>query len=194
MVISSAIPEEARAKIHAAIADAETRTHARFVVSVVTASDRYLMIPLLWGALAALLAGGVMAIFWPALTLGTAYMIEAAIAIAVSLLLEWRPLRLRAVPRRMKRTHAHDLAHREFAARVLAHPDHHGGLLLFVSLGERHVQLIADQALHARVGETEWNRIVSGFTAAAKRGAIADGLLGAIASCSAILERHAPAA
>jgi len=194
MVISRAIPEEARAKIHAAIADAETRTHARFVVSVVTASDRYLMIPLLWGALAALLAGAVMAVFWPTLTLGTAFMIEAAIAIGVSLLLEWTPLRLRAVPRRMRHTHAHDLAHREFAARVLAHPDHHGGLLLFVSLGDRHVQLIADQALHARVGEPEWNRIVSGFTAAARNGAIADGLLGAIASCSAILERHAPAA
>lgn len=181
-----------RERLHAAIAEAESRTHARFVLSVVPASDRYLLFPLLWGALLALLAGGLLAVFWPALPLRYAFSIEAAIFVGLSLLLDWLPLRLLLVPPHIKRAHAHNLAHREFAARILANPEHHDGILFFVSLGERHVQVLGGRDLHTRVDEADWNRIVADFIAEVKAGRISDGVLAAIRSCGTILERHYP--
>lgn len=183
---------EERDRLHAAIGEAERKTHARFVLSVVPVSDRYLLFPLLWGALIALLAGGLLAVFWPALPLRFAFAIEGVIAVGCSLLLEWLPLRLLSVPAHIKRAHAQNLAHREFAARILANPEHRNGILLFVSLGERYVQVLADRELHTLAGEAKWNEIVEGFVAQAKSKNTPDGVLAAIRSCSAVLERHYP--
>ncbi|MGH7014119.1 MAG: TPM domain-containing protein [Stellaceae bacterium] len=96
------------------------------------------------------------------------------------------------VPRRVKHARARQLAHLEFAARILAQKEHPHGMLFFVSLGERYVEILADAALHAHVGEGEWQAIVDRFVAAAKAGALADGLIAAIESCAAHLERHFP--
>jgi len=183
---------EERESIRAAIAHAEGRTQARFVFSMVPVSDRYLVFPLLWGALAAIAAAGLLAIFWPSLPLRHAFAAEAAILVGLSLVLDWLPLRLLSVPAHVKRAHAHDFAHREFAARILANPEHNGGIVLFISMGERYVRLLADRELHAKVGDAEWNRIVAELVVQIKRGKLSEGASGAIASCAAILERHCP--
>ena len=184
---------EERERLHAAIAETEGRTDARFVLSVVPVSDRYLLFPLLWGALLSLLAGGLLAVFWPALPLRMAFATEAGTFIALSLLLDWLPFRLLLVPPHIKRAHARNLAEREFAARILANVDHRNGILLFVSLGERYVHVLADRGLHARVGEADWNKIVDEFVALAKSRNISEGVSAAIRSCGAVLAHHCPA-
>jgi len=110
----------------------------------------------------------------------------------LSLILDWLPLRLRLVPRRAKHAHARQLAHREFAARILAAAPHRNGVLFFVSLGERYVEVIADRDIHARVPEGIWDRIVADFIAAVKAGRLADGFIAAIEACAAVLETHYP--
>ena len=181
-----------RERIQAAIAAAERNTHARLAFTVVPVSDRYLLYPLLWGALLALLVGGGLAIALPHLALRPAFAILAVIFLGLSLAFDWLPLRLMLVPNHVKRAHAHNLAHREFASRILANREHRGGILLFVSSGERYIQLLADRDLHAKVGEAEWSRIVTDFVARMKRAEMSEGAVAAIASCGAILERHAP--
>ena len=60
-------------------------------------------------------------------------------------------------------------------------------ILLFVSLGERYVEILADHATHAIVPEGTWNRIVDEFVAAVQSGRIAEGVVSAIESCGAML-------
>jgi putative membrane protein len=178
---------EDKARIQAALAAAEARTHVHLAVSVVPASERYALFPIAWGAAAALFAGAVMALAWPHLTLRESFAIEAGVFIVCSLLFDWRPVRMWLVPRHVRGRHARALAHREFAARILASHERKGGALFFVSLGERYAEIIADRETHARVGDVAWNGIVANYIATAKQGRIADGIVAAIDACAAVI-------
>jgi putative membrane protein len=183
------LTDEEKKRIHAAIAAAEARTQVHIATAIVPASDHYALYPVIWGALAALIGGGIVALAWRHLPLREGFAIEAALFVAVSLLLEWWPLRIRLVPRRVRHLRASAFAHREFAARVLADPARRSGLLLFVSLGERYAEILADREMHNRVGPDAWNRIVADLVAAAKSGRIADGIVAAIEACAASIDK-----
>ena len=86
----------------------------------------------------------------------------------------------------MQRAHARNLAHREFAARILT--THRRGMLLFVSQGERYAELVADRDMHVRVGQDAWDRIVGTLTSDAKTKPLAECLCSAIAACSAAID------
>jgi putative membrane protein len=181
-----------RERIHAATAAVERRTSALFALTIVPVSERYLLFPLVWGAVLALAATGVLALLRPELGIGLGFLINAALFIVLSLVLDWLPLRLMLVPRRARHAHARQLAHREFGARILANAQDRNGVLFFVSLGERYVEIIADRDIHARVPAGTWNRIVADFIAAVESGRLADGFIAAIEACAALLETHYP--
>jgi putative membrane protein len=192
MVTMSDISNDETARIHASIEAAEARAQAYIAFVSVPESDHYALYPIVWGALVALIAAGVIALFWPALGPVKIVMGEGILFIAVSLVLEWPPLKLLVVPGHVKRAHACAFAHREFAARILASPERRGGVLLFVSLGERYAELIADREAHARVGQEAWDRIFGEFTATAQGGHVADAAVTAIEACGAALASHPP--
>jgi putative membrane protein len=187
-----ALSQDEHRRIDDAAAAIERRTHAHFALAIVPISDRYLLYPVLWAALTTFTAAGIAALIRPDLPFSIAFIGEAILFVASALLFDWLPVRLALVPRRIKHTHARRLAHQEFAARILVRSDHAAGLLLFVSRGERYVELIATREIHARVGEEEWNRIVAAFVAAVKADRVADGFVAAIEACGAHLERHFP--
>ena len=164
------------------IADVEKRSGVHLALAVVPVSDRYVMYPLAYGALFALALGGALALFRSHMPLRDAFVAEVIAFAAFSIVFDWLPLRLLLVPRSIQRARARNLAHREFAARILT--THRGGLLLFVSLGERYVELLADRELHGRVGQAAWDRIVSDLTSDAKIKPLAQSLMDGIAACS----------
>lgn len=185
-------PDERR-RIDAAVAALEQRTSAIFALAIVPISDRYLLFPVVWSAIIALVATGVIALLRPELAIGDGFLVDAAVFAVLTLTFDWRPLRLLLVPRRVKHAHARQLAHREFAARVLASAQHRNGVLFFVSLGERYVEVIADRDIHARVGQAAWDKLVADFIAAVRAGRLAEGFIAAIEACGALLETHYPA-
>lgn len=182
-------------RLHELMTTVERRTGAHFALVVTPLSDRYLLFPLIWAAAAALAVGGLLAIFWPLLPLPIGFLIQAGTFASLALIFDWLPLRLLLVPGHIKREHCVGLARREFAARILADHEHRPGMLFFVSLGERHVEILADNALHTCVGEAAWNRAIATFMTAPKAGkSIANGLIDSIEACVATLEMHYPRA
>lgn len=184
---------DTRAKLSAASDAVRAKTAARFELLIVPVSDRYALYPVAFGAFAALVAGGAVALLWPALALRDAFALEAVVFAGVSLLLEWLPLKLMLVPRRHKADRARQFAHRAFAARILAAQDRKPGMLVFLSLGERCIELVTDDALDRKVGQLRWNTIVADFSAAARQGDTGEALAAAIAACGVELEKHFPA-
>ena len=180
-------------RITAALAEAGKRTSARFELVTVPLSDRYALYPIIYGAVAGLAVFGVIALFWSEVSLRTGFYATALAFVVVSLLLEWRPLRLMIVPKRVKHSHAAAMAHHAFAATILAQSERKPGAALLVSLGERYVQVIADREVHSRVPQETWDAVVADFADAARKGRITDGLLGAVESCTKVLEQHYPA-
>jgi len=183
---------EERARIEAAVKAAESRAGAHIAFVAIPASDRYALYPIVWASLIVLVAGGIAAFALHHVSFREGFAGEAILFVLLSTLFEWRPLKLLLVPAQFKRAHAEALAHREFAARILASPQRRGGVLLIVSLGERYAQLIADREAHARVGQKTWDRILSGFIAATKSGRLGDAAVAAIQACSDALESHPP--
>jgi len=185
------LSHEDRQRIAAAVKDAEARSEARLAVVIVPASDRYHLIPVLVAAIVALAAAGIIALLWPELSVRRTFAIEAALFILLSLVLDWLPLRLLLVPSHSKRAHAANLAHREFAARILSHPER-SGILFFVSLGERYAQVLADHRLHQTAGEHVFNAVVADFVRGVGTGKVADAVLLAVEACGQILATHRP--
>ena len=181
-----------KTRLHSAIAAAEARTTARVACVVIPASDRYSLYPLLWGAVAALIVGAAASLYAPHLSMRIGLIVEAIVFAVATFVYDWFPLRLMLVPRHAKTSHAHNFAHREFAARILSPLDHREGVLLFVSLGERYVEIIGTPGVHRIIGEARWNTIVADFMMAARDGRVADGAIAAITACSGDLAVHFP--
>lgn len=183
---------EDRARIHAAVAKAQSETNARIAAVTLTASDRYRLYPIVWGAAAALMTGITLALFLPHIGLRFGVTIEAIVFGFAGLIFEWFPIRMAVAPARVKRDHARALAHREFAARILSPHDGRDGILFFVSLGERYVEIVATAAVHKHAGDETWDAAVDTFMQTAARGRIADGAVTCIEACAALLAKHFP--
>lgn len=180
-------------KLHAAEQAAEAQTSARLVLAVVPLSDRYALYPIIYGALAGLLLLGLLALLLPDLTLRDGFFATAIAFFVVSLVLEWPPLKLLIVPKKVKHHHAREMAHRVFAARILAQADKKPGIALFAALGERTVEIVADRDVHSRVPQSVWDAIIADFSDFARKGRAVDGLLAAAETCTKVLEEHYPA-
>ena len=193
-MVTAKIPltDEERARIKAAVTRAEQRTSAHFAFVVVPASERYALFPVAWAAVAALSVTGVLALLSPALGIGEGFLVNAALFIVLALVLDWLPLRMRIVPAAIKREHARHLAHREFATRIVGGAQHRNGVLFFVSLGERYVEVLADRDIHKRVAPDTWDALVARFVDAVKAGRLADGVVAAVETCGATLAEHYP--
>jgi putative membrane protein len=185
------LTQQQQTQIHAATDAVRARTAARFEVLAVPVSDRYALWPVAYGAVAALIVGGIVALV-TALTLRDGFGIEAAVFVLVSLALEWPPLKLMLVPRRLKHERARQFAHRAFAARILAAKDRKTGMVVFVSLGERYIELVTDDALDRVIGQTTWNRIVGDFTSSVRATGVTEALISAIDRCGLELAKHFP--
>jgi putative membrane protein len=84
------------------------------------------------------------------------------------------------------------MAREQFLLRGLHRTEARAGVLLFVAVAERRVELIADEGIHARVAPGTWDAIIAGFTAAVREGRIADGFVAAIDAVADSLAAHFP--
>ncbi|HTR62887.1 MAG TPA: hypothetical protein VMH37_14345 [Candidatus Binataceae bacterium] len=181
-----------RARIEVAIADAQKRTGARLSLIVVPLSDHYSLYAPLWAAIGALIINGLAALLLPQLGIRAGYVIGASSFVILTLVFDWLPLRLRIVPARIKLSRAQHLAHREFAVHVVGPSHERNGVLFFVSIGERYVEVLADREIHQQVGTEAWEKVVADFLVAARENHLVDGILVAISQLQALLEAHCP--
>jgi putative membrane protein len=185
-------PEEHQ-RIDAAITAIKRDTSADLCVIVTRVSDRYALYPVASAAIAAILIGALVSLLRPATASRVVIAVQLWSLIVLTLIFDWLPIRLWIVADRVKQARAEQLAHREFNAHALAKPGQPHRILLFVSTGERYVEIIADHQTHALAPDGAWKKIVDRFLTTVKAGRVADGLLDAIAACGAILKTHHPA-
>jgi putative membrane protein len=180
-------------RIDAAMAAIKSDTAADLCVVVTRVSDRYPLYPITWASIGAITLGALISLLRSETASRIVIEFQLCFLIVMTLLLDWLPLRLSIVPERVKHAHAWQLAHREFNAHTIANPKQRHRILLFVSLGERYVEIVADHETHAMAPDGAWTEIVERFLANVKAGRVADGVLDAIAACGSILKEHHPA-
>lgn len=185
--------EQDRARITAAICAAEEKTSGEFVTVVARYSDHYVFLPLLWGAMTALLLPGIFMLLSVPLSWVHTYQIQLAVFIALTALFLFVPeLHLRLVPRRVKHSRASRLAKAQFYQQGVHMTKHHSGVLFFVSLAEHYVEIVADQGIHEKIGEARWQGIVQTFVTHMQKGEVTEGFVAAIGACGTAMAEHYP--
>lgn len=183
--------------VQAAVQEAEARTSGEIVPYVVEASDEYATAAwkgAAWGAiLAPLLALGVYRLgeLWG--THLTLWMIlpAAAGAAAGYLLTAFNP----ALKRWMAGDEVLELRAERRAAVAFLEQEvfrtrDRTGILLFLSLFEHRVIVLADSGIHQKVSQAEWDVVVDGVVEGIRAGRPGAALVAAIRECGQILERH----
>jgi putative membrane protein len=65
-------------------------------------------------------------------------------------------------------------------------------VLIYLSLGERRAEVIADAAIHDRVSEDVWGEAMAALLGHVRAGRIADGLIAAVERVGVVLAEHTP--
>jgi uncharacterized membrane protein len=70
--------------------------------------------------------------------------------------------------------------------------EHNNGVLLYLLLADRDVEIVADRGIHARVGAEEWEHICREMEAQFRASRFEDGALAGIRAVNELLARHFP--
>lgn len=188
-----------RQRIESVVAAAEKKTAGEIVCMVVSSSYSY-PTAILWGAaaialplalLAAHLLGG-----W--LWVGTQNMylflgLSALFFIPLYWIVQrWTALKRLFVSQREIDEEVEEAAVTAFFRQGLYRTRDANGVLLFISVFERKVWLLADKGIHQKVGQDEWERLVGLITGGIRKGQAADAICDAVGHIAALLQTHFP--
>ncbi len=186
------LDEADKSRIEEAVRQAEKRTSGEFVTVIAAKSSDYLYLPTLAAAGIVLLLSGLILLlpFEPRIDLFYAGQVTAFILLALAF--RWPPLKMALVPRSLQEERARRHAHQLFLDLGLSSTKDRTGVLLFVSVAEHYVEIIADRGIQEHVDPAVWDRIVVNFTTKVRAGRVADGFIDAIAACTEVMAEHHP--
>jgi len=200
----SFLSENEKTRLADAIRHAESGTRGEIVTVIARASDGYRYIPTLWAALAALALPGLHHL-WQTLESGgwaspdddpfaltTLYPMQVLVFLGLGALFQIPRLRVALVPASVRRRRAARHAREQFFLQKLHLTAGRTGVLVFVSLAERHVEILVDEGIAAVVDDTEWAATVAEFIEHVRRDEIATGFERTIEHCREVLWKHFP--
>jgi putative membrane protein len=203
-------------RITAAITEVERKTSGEIFCVLAHEVSRYREVPLTWAAVAALavppalvLSGlhrlamadifsswtddsvrGVEGLILR--TLSTYTLLQAAIFLCVAFVVALPRVRRFMTPQFLKRHRVRQVARHHFAAAGARLSKAEPHILIYASLHDRQVELVAHRAIHEAVGEGPWNAAVAAVIDGMKTGKAADGFIHAIEICGGALAMHFP--
>lgn len=204
-------PEERRA-VADAVHAAEAGTSGEIVTIVAERSDAYhdvglhfavlaaLLVPLAFaarpGVLLALLSG--LSGGWGDTEASELMLLTFAAMTAAFLIvryaLAYMPLRLWLTPKATRRRRVRRRAIELFKVGTEARTAGRTGILIYLSLGEHMAEIVADEAIHAKVADTEWGDAMAALVAEVREGRIAGGMIAAVGRVGTLLAAHLPRA
>jgi putative membrane protein len=187
MVMHRNLDDAGRARIAAAVAEAETRTSAEIRLVLAQCSSHYGLFALIYPALIALIAGGIASAARPGIAGWMLFAGQATVFAVIAVALQWRPLRLALVPRAVKQEAAWRHARLHYASIGLKQPHIKSAVLLFCSEAERSVEILADDAIAEALPPAVWEPVVQSFKTQFAAGKVVDAFVDAASACAAIL-------
>ena len=180
-------------QIAQAIAAVEARTSGELVTAIASVSDGYRFIPILIAAVIALLTLPIAYFGGIVLSLKNLMLAQMALFMLSAILFQLPPIRRLLIPCSVQHQRARRLAYQTFYEAGVHHASHRAGILIFVSIEEHYVQIIADEGVAAKVDNRTWDHAVETFVSKVKAGAVTEGFIGCIEQCGEVLAGHFPA-
>jgi putative membrane protein len=174
-----------------AIRAAEEKTSGEIFCVVAAASSNYSFVSIARAAMVALVVP-LPLFFFTSLWADEIYLAQILVFVGCSVLFSLPGLRHWLVPGWVKRDRASFEAKRQFAAHGLHLTEARTGVLIFASLAERHVEIVADAGINAKVSQDIWDQAIDAMIAEIKRGRPVEGYIEAIRICGELLATHFP--
>ncbi len=210
------LSDKDRARISAAITEVESKTSGEIFCVLAKDVSRYREVPLLWAAVAAFVVPPLLVLLglhrlalasifssWTdesaramegliLRALSTYGLVQSGIFLCVAIIVALPGVRRVVTPGTLKQHRVRQAARRHFVAvgERLSRAEPH--VLIFASLADRRVELVAHDNIHKAVGEGPWNASVAAVTQGMKAGKAGDGFVKAIEICGAALAEHFP--
>ncbi|MCJ8142406.1 hypothetical protein MKI84_05710 [Ancylobacter sp. A5.8] len=186
------LSEQEHAAVARAVQEAEAGTAGEIRVVVLSRPlARSPFFGLMWAALLALLLPWPLALFT---TLNTPTLLAAqagAFVIAGAALI-LSPLGAFVVPRFAREEAGRAAAVDHFLALGMHQTSGRTGVLILVAPVDHLVEVVADEAIHGKVGHEAWQGVCAAVLAGARDGRLCEGLADGVAEAGRILARHAP--
>lgn len=204
------LDDAGRLAISQAVHQAETGSAGEIVTIISEQSDRYQDVALWWAAGVAIIALAVLALFpdffvaklawltdsWSEISIAEALELALIVAglkfVGIRLLLQWMRLRLWLTPRIVKANRVRGRAIRYFKVGAERRTAGKTGILIYLSIHERMAEIVADEAIVAKVDPSVWGEAMTKLVGHARQGQIADGMIAAVGDVGAILASHFP--
>lgn len=194
-----------------AVTAAEAQTSGEIVTVLAERSDGYTDVALLWAIGAAFTAMSVFAAFpqpfltaWDAAIGGwghewtTGEMASMVIALGllkflgVLLVQQWQPLKFALIPGPTKTIRVHNQAVRQFKVGADRRTTGRTGVMIYLSMAEHRAEIVADEAIAAKVSAEVWGEAMGDMLAEIRKGRIAEGLAVGIRDVGFVLAEHFP--
>ncbi len=193
-----------------AVGEAEARSDAEIATIVAERSDNYNDVPLIWAALVALLALAVYAGFpdfyiglldrltggwhiWTMRELLTVIVFATTIKfLATRYILAWWPLRMAFTPAKTKTRRVRARAIALFKASTERRTRTRTGVLVYLSLAEHRAELVADEAIIAKVSPEAWGAAMAAMIDHLKADRPGEGMAAAVKAIGDVLSEHFP--
>ncbi|MFY9269680.1 MAG: TPM domain-containing protein [Candidatus Manganitrophaceae bacterium] len=185
--------EEEKERIRGAVAREEARSSGEIVPMVVDRSGHYMEFVLTGAILFTFLVAVVVTFFWHRATAPQILLVEFSIFwVSFSLIRRIRPIWSWLIPDSLKDQAVRRRAEEAFYEHRLHETRDKTGILIFLSLLEHRVELLADVGIQRRVPQERWDRLVSEIALQVKAGRSFEALTNAIESCGQLLTEHFP--
>ncbi len=211
--LTAHITEQEKGDIVSAVKKAESMTSGEIVPMIVSASSPYVAAGFLSSLTLAICASSVATVLlaqWNACILHLPHFLLypadgrltgfflflalffPAFLIASFLVREMPALKKFFLPRDEMTEQVAETAYTAFHRHGLSRTRDHNGILIFVSLFERQVRIIADRAIDERIGSDTWQEIADTLARGIRGGALAGSVRSAVERCGEELAKHFP--
>ncbi len=187
-----------RSKVTLAIGAAERHTSGEIVVVAARASDDYIHVPIHVATACALAVPLTIPLLerwspWSAISISGLLVVQLCVFIGIALLLSLPFFRYAITPRHLMHKYAHRNAAAQFLATNVSATKARTGVLIFVSLLERYVEVIGDKDIAEKLSQHDWQKIIDDMLPLLREKRTTDALVLAVARCGQLLAQHFPA-
>ena len=166
----SILTENEHASLTTAIQSLERKVTGELVVIIADASDTYRYIPTLWAALAALVLPAIFLLSPNGVDMARVYTVQVTLFFGLFFLFQWGPVLRCVVPQSVMRERASRYAHEQFLAQGLHQTKNRCGALVFISLMEHHIEIMADKGVADNVDNGYWKQTINSMAPLLKQG------------------------
>lgn len=186
-----ALSKEDRTRIAEAIRASEANTTGEIYVVVAGEAAEFRSIPVLWASIVALVVP------WPlylltTLASGTILLLQVVAFVVIATITSHQQIRHRLVPPSIAAAAARKAAQSQFMAHGVHLTAERTGILIYVALADRRVEIVADDGINKKVAQSELDTLAQKVVGAARAGTLVDGLVNAVQGAGELLGQHFP--